>query len=353
MENPSTPRRRDEWQIVQLPREALLELKMALDSDEDPSGTMASLRVNHFHVPYYRVKTPLGGQDIRFTSEAVTEENIPSILDYCQRVTDHNSPAHREVLRLSKMETAPLLGSLKRVTLGDMQILEVGTCCNTWMPHHRSLVENLICLPYLQSYCLVQSVFANAGRNAQLTELHLSVPVCNSQAYFEDHGVSSQSRRGSAATGGATVERSGGGAAPAEPPFANLQLSVHDRVFCEAGPKFGLENLDVDLDADQAYTGQLCSVIDYARKHEAVSLPRLLKAAHQFPAYEPARVFGKADAEDGKDVKSRSLCQLLLSSTLQQDMREKRLVTAGWLQSAEWKTCRVRSSALNVAHTFA
>ena len=75
------------------------------------------------------------------------------------------------------------------------------------------------------------------------------------------------------------------------------------------------------------FTGELCSVIDFARKNRTVSLPALVRASHQAPAFEAAGVFSDAS------TRSRSLCELIMSSTLRNDMQAKKLVVAGWLLS--------------------
>lgn len=295
---PVTPRGQSEWQLLPLPREDLLTLKTALEEEDDPLATLRALGVQLYHKPYFRIRTPLGTQVVSHTSAAMPEDAFPSIVEWCQRNGDTTSRAFGEVMELSRRDTQPLLGNLKRITLGQMHVLQTFLAGGSDVDSETSS---------LRDGTTSGSVGAGGGS-------------ANSQA------------GGSLALSGGLMVLPGGVGTATDSPLSRFGLSVYDRPFCESGAKFGLDNTDVDL--NDMYTGELSSVVDFARKHRTKSLPCLLREAHRVPCFEVAGVF--AD----KAVSQRSLCQLICDSTLREDMRQKKLVVAGWLQSGEWKTCR-------------
>eukprot|EP00750_Incisomonas_marina_P007815 INCI15057.8.p1 GENE.INCI15057.8~~INCI15057.8.p1 ORF type:complete len:345 (+),score=56.07 INCI15057.8:134-1168(+) len=274
-----------EWQRLQLSQQDVLDLKRALVEDEDPTGLMADLGVKHFHKPFFRIRIPVGGSDVSHTRDAATcEDAFPSIAEFAQK---RSCPARAEVLALSRSQHQPLLGNLRCISLGDMRLLE----------------------------------------------RFLDPENCGTPRNLKHDGG------GSGAGGGS----GGGGRGPAESAASLLEelgLSVYDRPYCEIGPELGLDNTDFDLDS--TLSGDLCSVIDFARQHNTPSLKSLIKASHKGPAFEPAGVFTESA------ICNRSLCELILSSTLREDLRTNKLVVAGWLQSAEWKACRALARRHNV-----
>jgi len=174
---PTSPRTSTEWQYLALAQEDFLELRKALDEETDPSDTLKGLGVAHYHKPYFKTRTPIGGSDATHSSEVVLDDDIPSILDYAKKMAEQAPDAYQEVMQQSRSETAPLLGNLKKVRLGTM---------------HQ-----------------IQSYF---------------------QSERDDGNTSTSPSKSTTA-----------------PPFAQLGLSVHDRPYCETGPKLGLLDTDIDL----------------------------------------------------------------------------------------------------------
>ena len=117
----------------QLAQEDVVALKKALVENTNPvDGLMADLGVRHFHKPFFRIKIPLGASDVRHTRDAVAEDAIPSVVEFCQRrkstrsgsVSSPRSRTYKEVMQLSRKVSEPLLGTLRCVSLGDMQALQ-------------------------------------------------------------------------------------------------------------------------------------------------------------------------------------------------------------------------------------
>jgi hypothetical protein len=218
---PVTPRGQSEWQLLPLPREDLLTLKTALEEEDDPLATLRALGVQLYHKPYFRIRTPLGTQVVSHTSAAMPEDAFPSIVEWCQRNGDTTSRAFGEVMELSRRDTQPLLGNLKRITLGQMHVLQTFLAGGSDVDSETSSLRDGTTSG---SASRRDSASAGAGGGS-----------ANSQA------------GGSLALSGGLVVLPGGVGTATDSPLSRFGLSVYDRPFCESGAKFGLDNTDVDL----------------------------------------------------------------------------------------------------------
>ena len=155
-------------------------------------------------------------RDVEHSREAASEEDILSVIDFAKKSQASDSRScpesvFAEVLRLSKKETAPLLGNLKRISLGAMFRLQA----------------------------LLEGDDDDDNNNNGISANSAPRPA-----------VGSKERRPSSLdlltnVAGNTNDPDNKGRVEAA--LEDLGLTVHDRPYVEAGPKLGLNHTDVDL----------------------------------------------------------------------------------------------------------